>query len=198
MVLVPTTRRASARSRAPTACPIMMVLAMLMPNTTPSRKNRMMLALEVAVSAASPRKCPTHTALIEALSDCRILLPSTGSENSRSVRPIGPVVSWALDFVGMFEGGLVFLLRLLSSGNEGAMQRAMPTFATMSYLADKPCRWPSVRQKANCKQLFGSGHEPLRETSNTGEMHNIGGPWRRAERPSRCPPRWHPRCRFDP
>ncbi|MNL29776.1 hypothetical protein D3C87_1514730 [compost metagenome] len=55
VVPVPTTRRASSIFRAPTAWPIMIVLAMLMPNTTPSRKNRMILALDVAVSAASPR-----------------------------------------------------------------------------------------------------------------------------------------------
>ncbi|SOY58763.1 hypothetical protein CBM2585_B10029 [Cupriavidus taiwanensis] len=103
MVLVPTTRRAWSTSRAPTAWPIMMVLAMLMPNTTPSRKNRMMLALEVAVSAASPRKRPTQTELMEAFSDCRMLLPSTGSENSSKVRPIGPVVSLASGFMGRRE-----------------------------------------------------------------------------------------------
>ena len=60
----------------------------------------MMLAFDVAVSAASPRYRPTQTELIEALSDCRMLLPSTGSENISSVRPIGPVVSLASGFIG--------------------------------------------------------------------------------------------------
>lgn len=50
------------------------------------------MALEVAVSADSPRKRPTQTALIDPLSDCSTLEPSTGKANSRSVRGIGPLV----------------------------------------------------------------------------------------------------------
>jgi len=55
VALVPTTRRAWAMSRAPMAWPIRMVEAMPKPNTEPIRKNMMLLALAVAVSAASPR-----------------------------------------------------------------------------------------------------------------------------------------------
>ena len=61
VALVPTTRRACAMSRAPIACPIRMVEAMPKPNTEPIRKNMMLLAFAVAVSAASPRKRPTQT-----------------------------------------------------------------------------------------------------------------------------------------
>ena len=92
VALVPTMRRASGRSRAPTDCATRMVAAMPMPNTVPRIRNSTRLALEVAVSADSPRKRPTQTALIEPLSDCSTLEPSTGKANSSSVRGIGPLV----------------------------------------------------------------------------------------------------------
>ena len=52
----------------------------------------MMLAFEVAASAFSPRKRPTHTALIDPLSDCRIFDASVGSAKRSSAEPMGPVV----------------------------------------------------------------------------------------------------------
>ena len=55
LALVPMTRRARAVSRAPIAWPIRIVAAMPMPKIEPIRKNMMLLALAVAVSAASPR-----------------------------------------------------------------------------------------------------------------------------------------------
>ena len=55
VALVPITRRAWAVSRAPVAWPIRIVAAMPMPKTAPIRKNITLLALAVAVSAASPR-----------------------------------------------------------------------------------------------------------------------------------------------
>ena len=53
--LVPTMRFTSCRRRAPTAWPTSTLLAMLTPNTMPSRKNSSRLAFEVADNAASPR-----------------------------------------------------------------------------------------------------------------------------------------------
>ncbi len=92
VALVPTTRRACAMSRAPMAWPIRMVEAMPKPNTEPIRKNMMLLAFAVAVSAASPRKRPTQTAFTEPFSDCAMLPARIGRENSRRLRPIGPEV----------------------------------------------------------------------------------------------------------
>ena len=72
--------------------PIRMVAAMPMPNTEPIRKNMMVLALAVAVSALSPRKRPTQIALTEPLSDWAMLPARMGRANSSSEDPIGPVV----------------------------------------------------------------------------------------------------------
>src|SRR3546814_17076531 len=66
--------------------------AMTTPNTAPIRKNMMLLAFAVAVSASSPRKPPTQIALTEPFSDCRTLPPRIGNANTNSVRPIGPRV----------------------------------------------------------------------------------------------------------
>ena len=55
LVLVPTTRFASCWRRAPRYCPMRMVAAMDAPKRAPSSRNRTMFALELAVSAASPR-----------------------------------------------------------------------------------------------------------------------------------------------
>jgi len=60
VALVPMTQRAWRRSCAPTACATRMVAAMPMPKTAPISRNRMLLALAVAVSAASPRCPPTQ------------------------------------------------------------------------------------------------------------------------------------------
>jgi len=54
--LLPTTRLAWTRSRAPTLCPTMMPVAMTTPNTAAISRNSTMLALVAAVSGASPRK----------------------------------------------------------------------------------------------------------------------------------------------
>src|SRR3954465_12520442 len=70
----------------------MMLAAIETPNTAPSIRNRIWLALEVAVSAASPSWWLTQTALAEPLSDCRMLEPSTGRAKAIRVLPIGPVV----------------------------------------------------------------------------------------------------------
>jgi hypothetical protein len=90
--LLPTTRLACGRSRAPTLWPTMMPVAMTTPNTAAISRNSTMFALVVAVSGASPRKWPTQIALTDAFSDCRTLLPSVGSVNAIRVRVIGPWV----------------------------------------------------------------------------------------------------------
>ena len=92
MVQVPTTRRAVASSRAPTAWPIIMLAAIEMPNTTPIIRKKTWPALALAVSAASPRMWLTQTVLTEPFSDCMMLEPSTGRAKAISVVPIGPVV----------------------------------------------------------------------------------------------------------
>src|SRR3546814_6069006 len=92
VALVPITRLACAVSFVPIACPTRMVAAMPTPNTAPIRKNMMLLAFAVAVSASSPRKRPTQIALTEPFSDCRTLPPRIGNANTNSVRPIGPRV----------------------------------------------------------------------------------------------------------
>jgi len=55
VVLVPTTRLASCRRRAPRYWPIRMVAARDAPIIAPSTRNSTILALELAVRAASPR-----------------------------------------------------------------------------------------------------------------------------------------------
>src|SRR5690606_15877697 len=92
VALVPITRLAWAVSLVPIAWPTRMVAAMPTPNTAPIRKNMMLLAFAVAVSASSPRKRPTQIALTEPLSDCSTLPPRIGSANTNRVRPIGPWV----------------------------------------------------------------------------------------------------------
>ena len=65
---------------------------MVMPNTEPIIRKKMVLALVVAVSAAAPSAWLTQIALPVPFSDCRILVPSTGREKVSRVMPIGPVV----------------------------------------------------------------------------------------------------------
>ncbi len=62
------------------------------PKTAPNIRNMMMLAFDVAASAASPRKCPTQIVLIDPFSDWRMLLPSVGRAKASRVPVIGPVV----------------------------------------------------------------------------------------------------------
>ena len=50
----------------------------------------MMLALEMAVTAATPSEWLTQKALTVALRFCRAFPPSTGRANTNSVLPIGP------------------------------------------------------------------------------------------------------------
>ena len=92
VALVPITQRACFRSSRPIACATRMLAAMPTPNTAPSSRNITLFALAVAVSACSPRKRPTHTALMEPLSDCNTLPPRMGSANANRVRAIGPSV----------------------------------------------------------------------------------------------------------
>ena len=74
-------------------------------------RNMTRFALEVAASAPSPRKRPTHTALIEPLSDWRMLPPSVGSANRTSVRVIGPRVrSWRPAARGGVAAGGAFMI----------------------------------------------------------------------------------------
>ncbi len=92
VALVPMTRRACGRSRAPIDWPIRIEAAMPMPNTEPIRKNMMLLAFAVAVSAASPRKRPTQIAFTEPFIDWAMLPARMGRANRNRLRPIGPVV----------------------------------------------------------------------------------------------------------
>ncbi|MNT65342.1 hypothetical protein D3C72_2033170 [compost metagenome] len=55
-------------------------------------KNMMLLALAVAVSAASPRKRPTQIAFTDPFSDWAMLPARIGNANRNRLRPIGPVV----------------------------------------------------------------------------------------------------------
>ena len=66
---------------------------MLAPNPTPRSRNRIRLAFEVAASATSPKDRLTQKALAEPFSDCRMLVPRTGSEKVKRVQPIDPVVA---------------------------------------------------------------------------------------------------------
>ena len=72
--------------------PMRMVEASATPKAAPIRRNITWLALAVAVSAASPRKRPTHTEFTEAFSDCRMLANRIGSENLKSTAGIEPCV----------------------------------------------------------------------------------------------------------
>ena len=82
---VPTTSRAAAMSRRPTACPIRMVEAMPKPKTKAVSRNMIRLPFVVAASAFSPRRRPTQTASIEPLADCSTDDPSVGSAKASSV-----------------------------------------------------------------------------------------------------------------
>ncbi len=84
------TRLVSALSRAPVLCPIRMDAAMVSPKLMLSSKNRIELAFALAVSARGPSRWPIQAALIDAFSDCRILVARIGSEKAISVRAIGP------------------------------------------------------------------------------------------------------------
>ena len=66
-----------------------MVVAIAKPKTKAVSRNMMMLALDVAASASSPRKRPTQIALIEPFSDWRIEEPSVGKAKASRVGPIG-------------------------------------------------------------------------------------------------------------
>jgi hypothetical protein len=64
--------------------------AMVSPKLMLSSKNRIELAFALAVSARGPSRWPIQAALIDAFSDCRILVARIGSEKAISVRAIGP------------------------------------------------------------------------------------------------------------
>jgi hypothetical protein len=82
---VPNVRRAASTLPAPNDCPTFTVAAMPKPNTAAKTRNITTLALAVAASARSPSRRPTQIALIDPLSDWRILPTSVGSENSSRV-----------------------------------------------------------------------------------------------------------------
>lgn len=88
----PNARRAVSMSRRPTAWPMTTVDAMPNPNTTEYMRNMMRLALAVAASACAPRKRPTQIALIDPLSDWRILDTRVGMAKSSSADAIGACV----------------------------------------------------------------------------------------------------------
>src|SRR5690554_7192288 len=63
------------------------------PTLFPTRRSSdLLLALVIAVSAASPRNRPIQNALTEPLSDCSTFAPRIGSANSSRVGAIGPSV----------------------------------------------------------------------------------------------------------
>src|SRR6478672_8174002 len=62
------------------------------PKTKAISRNMVILALEVAASACSPRKRPTQIALIEPFSDWRIEEMSVGTAKASKALPIGPCV----------------------------------------------------------------------------------------------------------
>ena len=104
VALLPSTRLAWAMLRAPMDWAIRMFVAMLTPNMAPISANITLLALAVAVSAASPRCPPTQTALTEPLSDCSTLPASMGRAKVSKVLAIGP---WVRSRVrGLDMGGL--------------------------------------------------------------------------------------------
>ena len=81
VALVPTTRLVSAMSLAPMDWPMRMVAASATPKAAPISRNITVLALEVAVSAASPRPRPTQIEFTEPLSDCSTFANRMGSAN---------------------------------------------------------------------------------------------------------------------
>ena len=92
VALVPSTRLAWPMLWAPMLWAIRMLVAMLMPNTAPISANITLLALAVAVRAASPRWPPTQMALTEPLSDCSTLPASMGRAKTSKVLAMGPLV----------------------------------------------------------------------------------------------------------
>ena len=92
VALVPTTRLVAAMSLAPIDWPMRMVAASAMPNAAPISRNITVFALDVAVSAASPRKRPTQMEFTEALSDCRMFANRIGSAKRNSPTRIEPSV----------------------------------------------------------------------------------------------------------
>ena len=93
VALVPTTFLASGTSLAPMRWAMSMVAASAMPKAAPMSRNMTVLALEVAVSAASPRKRPTQIEFTEPLSDCRMFANRIGRENLNRPTGIEPSVS---------------------------------------------------------------------------------------------------------
>ena len=91
-IAVPRIRLAASISCRPKAWPIKTVDAIASPNTKVTSRNINMFPFAVAVRAFSPRKRPTHTALIEPFSDCRIVVPNIGKVKTIIVRRIGPCV----------------------------------------------------------------------------------------------------------
>src|SRR5215472_13260455 len=93
VALVPTTRLVLGMLLAPMYWPTRIVAASATPKAAPIRRNITVLALEVAVSAASPRKRPTHTEFTEPFRDCSTLANRIGRANLYSVTGIDPSVS---------------------------------------------------------------------------------------------------------
>jgi len=73
--------------------PMRMVAAIATPKAAPISRNMTVLALEVAVSAASPRKRPTQMEFTEPFSDCRMLADRIGSAKRNRPTGIEPSVS---------------------------------------------------------------------------------------------------------
>ena len=121
VALVPITRLAWGRLCAPIACATRMVAAMPMPKISPISANSTLLALAVAVSAASPRWRPTQIALIEPLSDCSTLPPRMGSEKTSRVLAMGPCVRSRTPAPCMAAAG-----RVLRAGADSAPERLPP------------------------------------------------------------------------
>jgi hypothetical protein len=90
---VPTTRLTIAMSSAPNDWATRILAAIETPNTAPSISIMMMLALEMAVTAATPKEWLTQKALTVPFSDWSAFPPSTGRANMNNVLPIGPSVS---------------------------------------------------------------------------------------------------------
>src|SRR5579859_1714351 len=93
VALVPTTRFASAMSFAPMHWPMRIVAAMAMPNAAPMSRNMTVLAFEVAVRAASPRKRPTQMEFTEPFRDCRMFANRMGKAKRIMPLLIEPSVS---------------------------------------------------------------------------------------------------------
>ena len=103
VALVPTTLFASGMSFAPMHWPMRMVAAMAMPKAAPINRNMTVLAFDVAVSAASPRKRPTQMEFTEPLRDCRMFANRIGSAK----RSIPPLIEPSVRERGAFMGGRI-------------------------------------------------------------------------------------------